>query len=43
MQEIISELAIYDVHAERKSVYNDLEILRQYGLDIETVKGKVRG
>ena len=43
MTEIISELAVYDIHAERKSIYNDLEILRQFGLDIETVKGKVRG
>jgi len=43
MPEIISELAIYDIHAERKSIYNDLEILRTYGLDIITVKTKVRG
>lgn len=43
MQEIISELAAYDIHAERKSIYNDLEILRQYGLDVITVKTKTRG
>ena len=43
MPEIISELAAYDIHAERKSIYNDLEILRQYGLDVITVKTKVRG
>ena len=43
MQEIISDLADYNIHAERKSIYTDLEILRLYGLDVETVKGKVRG
>jgi len=41
MPEIISALATYDIHAERKSIYNDMEILRQYGVDIEIQKGKV--
>jgi predicted DNA-binding transcriptional regulator YafY len=41
MPEIIAELATYDIHAERKSIYNDMEILRQYGVDIEVQKGKV--
>jgi len=40
MNELISELATYDVHAERKSIYNDLEHLRRFGLDIETTRGK---
>ena len=43
MKDIIAELAAYDIHAERKSIYNDLEILQQYGLDVEVAKGKVRG
>jgi predicted DNA-binding transcriptional regulator YafY len=43
MQGIITELAEHDIHAERKSIYNDMDILRQYGLDIEIVKGKIRG
>jgi len=43
MQEIISELAEYNIHAERKSIYNDLKILREYGLDVEIIKSKVRG
>ena len=43
MPEIISELALYDIHAERKSIYNDIEILKQYGLDIEIQKGRVPG
>ena len=34
MNEIISELKAYGVNAERKSLYNDIENLRQYGLDI---------
>lgn len=37
---IISELAAYDVRAERKSIYTDLESLRQFGLDIETARDK---
>jgi len=40
-QEIISELATYDIHVERKTLYNDIEILRQYGLDIVTQKSSV--
>ena len=40
MIELISELAVYDIHVERKTVYSDLEILRQFGLDIETKRGK---
>ena len=38
--EIISELAGYDVKAERKSIYADLELLRQFGVDIETARDK---
>lgn len=34
MQEIIKKLDTYGISAERKSVYNDLELLRLYGLDI---------
>ena len=41
MPEIISELAKYDIHVERKSIYTDIEILRQYGLNVEDQKGKV--
>ena len=35
MQEIISELEKYGITAERKSLYNDIECLRLYGMDIE--------
>ena len=32
--QIIEELARYDIKAERKSIYDDMEALRLYGLDI---------
>lgn len=34
MSEIIEELSAYDIIAERKSLYSDIENLRLYGLDI---------
>ena len=34
MPEIIDALAAYDISAERKSLYNDIENLRVYGLDV---------
>lgn len=34
MADIISSLAAYGISAERKSIYNDIETLRQYGMDI---------
>jgi predicted DNA-binding transcriptional regulator YafY len=38
--ELIAELAAYDVGAERKSIYSDLELLRRFGVDIEAQRGK---
>ncbi|MBQ2746842.1 MAG: WYL domain-containing protein [Firmicutes bacterium] len=38
--EIIAELARYDVQAERKSLYDDFEMLREFGLDIEMKREK---
>ncbi len=38
--QMIEMLAQYDIHAERKSIYDDLEALRIYGIDIECRKGK---
>ena len=43
MAEIITELAAYDIQAERKSIYTDFELLRQFGLDIETKRSKSVG
>lgn len=34
MQEIISSLKAYGISAERKSIYNDIESLRMFGMDI---------
>lgn len=36
MSEIIEFLSFYGVRAERKSIYSDIESLRQYGMDIIT-------
>ena len=40
INDMISELDRYGVTAERKSIYDDLEALRNYGLDIATRKTK---
>ena len=34
MTEIMDALAAYDISSERKSIYNDIENLRMYGLDV---------
>ena len=41
--ELIEALGRYDIAAERKSIYDDLEALRFFGLDIETVRSKYTG
>ena len=38
--QMIEELARFDISAERKSIYDDLECLRLFGLDICSVKTK---
>ncbi len=43
MGDIIAELDKYQVSAERKSIYENMEDLRQFGLDIVNVKGKNGG
>ena len=43
VRQIIDELAKYDISAERKSVYDDLETLRQLGLDVQCRKGASPG
>ena len=40
---IIEELAKNDISAERKSIYDDIEALRHFGLDIIQLKGKNGG
>lgn len=41
--DMIAELARHDVSAERKSIYDDLEALRLFGLDIIQRKGRTTG
>ena len=41
--QIIEGLARLDIKAERKSIYDDLEALRQFGLDVQSRKGKFPG
>lgn len=43
VSQMIDELALYDIKAERKSIYDDIDALRVYGLDIIKVKGKTTG
>lgn len=41
--DLINELALYDITAERKSIYTDIEALQSYGMDIILKKGKDSG
>ena len=41
--QIIGGLARADIKAERKSIYDDLEALRLFGLDVQCRKGKAPG
>ena len=41
--QIIEELGKYDIKAERKSIYDDLEVLRQLGMDVQCRKGRAPG
>jgi hypothetical protein len=43
VQEMIAALSQYDVAAERKSIYDDLESLRIFGFDVVQVKGRSTG
>lgn len=41
--QIIDELEKHEISAERKSIYSDLEALRDFGLDIVPCRGKTNG
>jgi len=41
--DIVKALAAYDIPVERKSLYDDFEALRHYGLDIELKRGRNSG
>lgn len=43
MPEIVRELGDYGISAERKALYEDIEALRTYGLDIISIRGKKTG
>lgn len=40
VNELIEELTKYDITAERKSIYTDIELLIEFGLDIICLKGR---
>lgn len=42
-QELITELSSYDIKAERKSIYDDIECLNFYGYDIINNKARTGG
>ena len=43
LQDMLSYLASQGITAERKSVYDDLELLSLYGMDVQSVRGKTYG
>ena len=43
LPQLVQRLASYGIETERKSLYDDLEQLRQFGLDIEFIAGRGGG
>ena len=43
IQEMINELAAHGIKAERKSLYDDMEALRLFGLDVIQTRGRTTG
>ena len=43
VQDMLAYLERYDITAERKSIYADLELLKFFGMDIQSVKAKSYG
>ena len=43
VQEMIDELARWDISAERKSIYSDMKELEELGIDVQSRKGKTAG
>ena len=41
--DMLQELARHDIAAERKSIYDDLEALRTFGVDIVQQRGRQTG
>lgn len=42
-EQLVEELSAYGIEAERKAIYDDLEVLRQSGLDVQCRKGRSGG
>ena len=43
VNELISKLSDYGISVERKTIYDDIEVLRQFGIDIVMEKSKTYG
>lgn len=43
MQEILTKLLEYGIQAERKSIYDDIEALRSFGMDVKFRRGRPGG
>ena len=43
MQEILTQLSEHGISAERKSIYDDMEVLRDFGMEIKYHRGKPGG
>lgn len=43
MEEILSLLEKEGIHAERKSIYGDIQTLQEFGMNIQKKRGKTRG
>lgn len=43
MQEILTKLMEYGIRAERKSIYDDIEALRDFGMDVKYKRGRPGG
>ena len=43
IRQMIDELARHDINAERKTLYDDIETLRVFGLDVVVSRGKTTG
>lgn len=43
MQEILTKLMEYGIRAERKSIYDDIEALRDFGMDVRYRRGRPGG
>lgn len=43
VQEMVEELERYGIRAERKSIYDDMQALREFGLDVQSRKGRAPG